>query len=476
MLLSRLLANFTRGESDTLRKAMGKKLKDKLDHLKPKFIEGGKANGHDEKVLEKIWADWEKFASYAFNKSHATCYSWVAYQTAYLKANYPSQYMAANLSRNLSDITEITKLMDECKAMGIKVLGPDVNESLRKFSVNAAGDIRFGLVAVKGVGENAVQSIIEERQKGPFKDIFDFVQRVNLSACNRKNIECLALAGAFDSFKEIRREQFMEPCGKSDTFADVLVRYGTRFQTDRNESQFSLFGDMGMNECVSTPVIPDAPEWSAIDRLNREKELVGIYISAHPLDEYRVILEHVCNVGMAQLAEREKLVNRELTFGGIVIAMRESRMKNGKPCGFAKVEDFTGSHELAFFGENWLKWRNMMVVGNFLFIKGMCQASRYIPDRIDLNISSIELLQDVKESAIHSMTVCLPLSVLDKEFVSDLDTLTMKPGGVMLKFEITDLTDDSRVVLASASRKIEVTCEIIDYLEKTRNLQLKFNQ
>ena len=476
MLLSRLLANFTRGESDTLRKAMGKKLKDKLDHLKPKFIEGGKANGHDEKVLEKIWADWEKFASYAFNKSHATCYSWVAYQTAYLKANYPSQYMAANLSRNLSDITEITKLMDECKAMGIKVLGPDVNESLRKFSVNAAGDIRFGLVAVKGVGENAVQSIIEERQKGPFKDIFDFVQRVNLSACNRKNIECLALAGAFDSFKEIRREQFMEPCGKSDTFADVLVRYGTRFQTDRNESQFSLFGDMGMNECVSTPVIPDAPEWSAIDRLNREKELVGIYISAHPLDEYRVILEHVCNVGMAQLAEREKLVNRELTFGGIVIAMRESRMKNGKPCGFAKVEDFTGSHELAFFGENWLKWRNMMVVGNFLFIKGMCQASHYIPDRIDLNISSIELLQDVRKTVIHSMTVCLPLSVLDKELVSDIDTLTMRPGDVTLKFEITDLTDDSRVSLASASRKIEVTADLIDYLEKTRNLQLKFNQ
>ncbi len=476
MLLSRLLANFTRGESDTLRKAMGKKLKDKLDHLKPKFIEGGKANGHDEKVLEKIWADWEKFASYAFNKSHATCYSWVAYQTAYLKANYPSQYMAANLSRNLSDITEITKLMDECKAMGIKVLGPDVNESLRKFSVNAAGDIRFGLAAVKGVGENAVQSIIEERSKGPFKDIFDFVQRVNLSACNRKNIECLALAGAFDSFREIRREQFMEPCGKSDTFADVLVRYGAKFQTDRNESQFSLFGDMGMNEYVSTPIIPDAPEWSAIDRLNREKELVGIYISAHPLDEYRVILEHVCNVGVSQLADREKLVNRELVFGGIVISMRESHTKTGKPCGFARIEDFTGSFELAFFGEDWLKWRNMMVTGNFLFIKGMYQPSRYISNRIDLKINSIELLQDARENEIHSITVCLPLSALDMELVNDLDTLTVKPGKVTLKFEITDLNDDSRVSLSSAAKKIEVTTELVNYIEKTRNLQLKFNQ
>lgn len=476
MLLSRLLANFTRGESDTLRKAMGKKLKDKLDHLKPKFIAGGKSNGHDEKVLEKIWADWEKFASYAFNKSHATCYSWVAYQTAYLKANYPSQYMAANLSRNLSDITEITKLMDECKAMGIKVLGPDVNESARKFGVNKAGDIRFGLVAVKGVGENAVQSIIDERNaNGPYKDIFDFVQRVNLTACNRKNIECLALSGAFDCFKEIRREQFLEPCGKSETFADVLVKYGNKYQTDLHESQFSLFGDMGMDVTVQTPVIPDAQEWSALDRLNREKELVGIYISGHPLDDYRVILEHVCNVGMAQLADRTQLLDRELVFGGVVTSMRESRMKNGKPCGFAKVEDFTGSHELAFFGENWLKWRNMMVVGNFLFIRGMCQQSRFIPDRIDLNVSSIELLQDVKETAIHSMTVCLPLSVLDKQFVEDLDTLTSRPGRVQLKFEITDLSDDSRVGLVSASRKIDVTMELIDYLEKQRNLQIKFN-
>ena len=268
MLLSRLLADFTRGESDALRKAMGKKLRDKLDHMKPKFIEGGKKNGHDPKVLEKIWADWEKFASYAFNKSHATCYSWVAYQTAYLKANYPSEYMAATMSRNISNITEITKLMDESKATGIRVLGPDVNESLLKFSVNRRGDIRFGLGAIKGVGESAVQSILSEREKnGPYKSIFDFVQRVNLSACNRKNIENLALAGGFDSFGNIKREDFFMKNSKDESFVETLVRYGSKYQMDKAAAINSLFG--GEHEVeVATPEIISAPAWSDLDRLN----------------------------------------------------------------------------------------------------------------------------------------------------------------------------------------------------------------
>ena len=301
MLLSRLLADFTRGESDALRKAMGKKLRDKLDHMKPKFIEGGKKNGHDPKILEKIWADWEKFASYAFNKSHATCYSWVAYQTAYLKANYPSEYMAATMSRNISNITEITKLMDECKATGVNVLGPDVNESNLKFSVNRHGDIRFGLGAVKGVGEAAVQTILEERRKnGPFQSIFDFVQRVNLSACNRKNIENLALAGGFDSFTEIKREDFFVKNAKDESFSEVLVRYGSKYQLDKAAAVNSLFGgDMQVE--VATPEIVKGTAWSDLERLNKERELVGIYLSAHPLDEFAVVLENVCNVHMAQL-------------------------------------------------------------------------------------------------------------------------------------------------------------------------------
>ncbi|MBR4811427.1 MAG: DNA polymerase III subunit alpha [Bacteroidaceae bacterium] len=474
MLLSRLLAGFTRGESDTLRKAMGKKLKDKLDHLKPKFIEGGKANGHDPQVLEKIWADWEKFASYAFNKSHATCYSWVAYQTAYLKANYPSQYMAAVLSR-AADITEVTKLMDECKAMGINVLGPDVNESVPRFGVNAKGDIRFGMASVKGVGENAVSAIVSERKaNGPYKSIFDFVQRVNLSACNRKNIENLALAGAFDCFPEIRREQFLQPCGKNEIFADVLVRYGTKFQADRDESQNNLFGFMDEVVEIATPSIPDAPEWSALDKLNKEKELVGIYISAHPLDEYRVILDNVCNVGMAQLDDRQALLNKDLILGGVVTGVRETRMKNGKPCGFTRIEDFTGSSEIALFGEPWLKWCNMMKIGNFLFIKAKCVQNKYMPERVDFVINSIELLQDVKNTAISSLLIQMPLSMLDKEFVSDVDTLTGHEGNVTLKFELSD--GENKVSLASAARRISVTQELVSYLKERDSVNLLFNK
>jgi DNA polymerase III subunit alpha len=477
MLLSRLLANFTRGESDTLRKAMGKKLKEKLDHLKPKFIKGGKSNGHDPKVLEKIWGDWEKFASYAFNKSHATCYSWVAYQTAYLKANYPSQYMAATLSRNLSDITEITKLMDECKAMGINVLGPDINESVPTFGVNGKGDIRFGMAAIKGVGESAVQSIVEERQKnGPYKGIFDFVQRVNLTSCNRKNIESLALAGAFDSFTEIRREQFMEPCSKNETFADVLVRYGNKYQLDKNEITNSLFSDLESQVDMATPIIPDAPEWSKLERLNKEKELVGIYISAHPLDEYRIILDNVCNTTMKDLEDKNKLLNRDIIAAGVVVSLREARTKNGKLCGFVKIEDYSGTNELAFFGMDWLNWRNMMVVGNFLYIKGKCLPYKFDPNKVDFSISSIELLQDIKEKAIESLTISVSLSSIDMQLVSNLDSLTQKQGNVTLKFNIRDLSSGNMVDLLSGNRKISVTSDLVNFLKDTEGLKYSFNQ
>ena len=476
MLLSRLLAGFTRGESDTLRKAMGKKLKDKLDHLKPKFIEGGKANGHDPEKLEKIWTDWEKFASYAFNKSHATCYSWVAYQTAWLKANYPSQYMAAVLSR-AGDITEVTKLMDECKSMGINVLGPDVNESVPRFGVNSKGDIRFGMASIKGVGEKAVEAIVSERKAGgPYRNIFDFVQRVNLGSCNRKNIECLALAGAFDCFKEIRREQFMQPCGRNETYSDVLVRYGTKYQADRMESRFSLFGDMGEAVQIATPSLPDVAEWSVLERLNKEKELVGIYISAHPLDEYRVILEHVCNVKMSQLENRPALLNKELVFGGVVTDVRESRTKNGKPCGFTRIEDFSGSAQIALFGEPWLRWSNMLKVDNYLYIKAQYVQNKYMPERIDIVLNSVELLQDVKDSVIQSLMIETPASSVDKELIGDLDSLTSISGNTTLKFIISDLASGDKASLVSGGRKITVTNDLINYLDRRNDIAYSFNQ
>ena len=476
MLLSRLLADFTRGESDALRKAMGKKLRDKLDHMKPKFIEGGKKNGHDPKILEKIWADWEKFASYAFNKSHATCYSWVAYQTAYLKANYPSEYMAATMSRNISNITEITKLMDESKATGVNVLGPDVNESSLKFSVNRHGDIRFGLGAIKGVGESAVQSILTERQKnGPFKDIFDFVQRVNLSACNRKNIENLALAGAFDSFPNIHREDFFVKNAKDETFVEVLVRYRNKYQMDKAAAANSLFG--GEHEVeIATPEIVRAPAWSDLERLNKERELVGIYLSAHPLDEFSVILENVCNTHMAQLSDLTPLQNHDLTLGGIVTGVREGYTKTGKPFGVAKVEDYSGTAEFAFFGNEWVEKKNFFAEGMFLFMHGKCQPRQWKQEEWEVKINNIELLSEVKDRLIEKLTVTAPLSAVNDEMIMELSSLVKEnPGNAELYFYIRDEDGQMYVNLMSRTMKISVRKDIVNYLKSQPLLDYKIN-
>ena len=476
MLLSRLLADFTRGESDALRKAMGKKLRDKLDHMKPKFIEGGKKNGHDPQVLEKIWADWEKFASYAFNKSHATCYSWVAYQTAYLKANYPSEYMAATMSRNIANITEITKLMDECKATGINVLGPDVNESELKFSVNSRGDIRFGMGAVKGVGESAVQCILDERRKnGEFKNIFDFVQRVNLSSCNRKNIENLALAGGFDSFPGIKREDFFVKNAKDETFVEILVRYGNKYQVDKAAATNSLFGGEMAVE-IATPEIVPAQAWSDLERLNRERELVGIYLSAHPLDEYAVVLENVCNTHMIDLADLAPLQNRDLILGGIVTGVREGYTKTGKPYGVAKVEDYSGVAEFAFFGNEWVEKKNFFSEGMFLYMHGKCQPKQWKQDEWEVKINTIELLPDVKERVIERLTVKAPLSSIDDEFIAEFGSLVKEnPGNTELLFYIVDDDGQMHVNLSSRTVKISVQKDLINYLKSQSQLDYKIN-
>ena len=476
MLLSRLLADFTRGESDALRKAMGKKLRDKLDHMKPKFISGGQKNGHDPKVLEKIWADWEKFASYAFNKSHATCYSWVAYQTAFLKANYPAEYMAAVMSRSLANITDITKLMDECKAMGINTLGPDVNESNLKFTVNKEGNIRFGLGAVKGVGEGAVQSIMEEREKnGPFKGIFDFVQRVNLTACNKKNLECLALAGGFDSFPELKREQYFAVNSKNEVFLETLVRYGNRYQADQAAAANSLFGGENVVD-IATPEIPVAERWSDLDRLNRERDLVGIYLSAHPLDEYSVVLEHVCNTHMAELEDKTALVGREITMGGIVTAVRRGISKNGNPYGIAKIEDYSGSAELPFFGNDWVTYQGYLGERTFLFIKARCQPKQWRQDELELKITSMELLPDVKEKLIEKITILIPLSVLNKALITELAELTKeRPGSTELYFKVRDEDSKMTVDLISRPVKLSVGRELIAYLKERPDLEFRIN-
>ena len=331
MLLSRLLANFTRGESDALRKAMGKKKKAIVDAMKPKFIKQGTDNGHDPKILEKIWADWEKFASYAFNKSHATCYSWVAYQTGYLKAHYPAEYMAALMTRRFSQITEITKLMEECKSMGIPTLGPDVNESYEDFGVNKSGAVRFGLKAIKGMGELAAKSIVEERQKnGPYKDIYDFVERTNFANVNRKALESLALSGGLDCFG-LKREQYFGKDAKGVQILDTLLRFGQNYQREKQEAQFTFFGPT-MAVDIAYPPIPEVEEWSTIERLNKERDLVGIYLSAHPLDDYKIILNKMCNTHCSELDDKMALAKKaEIKLGGIITKVRSAVTKTGKP-------------------------------------------------------------------------------------------------------------------------------------------------
>jgi DNA polymerase-3 subunit alpha len=477
MLLSRQLAGFTRGESDTLRKAMGKKLKEKLDHLHPKFIEGGQKNGHKKEVLEKIWADWEKFASYAFNKSHATCYSWVAYQTAYLKAHYPAEYMAAVMSRNLDNITEITKLMDECKAMGIETLGPDVNESRQKFSVNTHGAIRFGLAAVKGIGGSAASAIIEERDKnGVYKDVFDVVQRVSLSACNRKCFESMALSGGFDSF-DIKREQYFADNNKGDTFMDTLMRYGQLYQSEKSQAQNSLFGESNSVE-IATPPIPNAESWSDIEKLNKERELVGIYLSAHPLDEYNYILENMCNTHCSELGEdKEELAKREeIKIGGIVTGVRPRFTKTGKPFGVVTLEDFEGTGELALFGDDWTMWQGKLQEGYTICITAKCQQRYKDSTFYDLKISNIEFLQDIKDKNVGSITIMMDVSKLDDTMVSDLSTMIAdNPGSTELFFQIRDVANNSNIKLKSRTKNINVARELLSYIKENPALDYTIN-
>ena len=476
MLLSRQLADFTRGESDTLRKAMGKKLIDKLNHMYPKFIEGGKKNGHDPKVLEKIWGDWTKFASYAFNKSHATCYSWVAYQTAYLKANFPAHYMAAVMSRSLANISDITKLMSECKAIGIDTLGPDVNESRRKFSVDSKGNIRFGLGAVKGLGDSAVEAIIKEREaNGPFKGIFDFIQRVPTGACKRNNLESLVLSGAFDCFTELTREQYLALNSKGETFIDTLARYGSKYQMDKNTAQNSLFGGLDVVE-VATPEIPQAEPWSALERLNRERELVGIYLSAHPLDDYSVILTDVCNVHAADLQQMERFANSDLKLGGMVTGVRKGVTKTGKPYGIVQFEDYSGSMELPLFGQDWAEWASYMEVGNTLMIYARCQPRQWNPNQLELKVGKIDFLADIRDSVIEKITIAMNVDALDDDTLLSLQCIIREcPGNSDLYFLIADSDGQTHLNMHSRSTKVSVKKNLISFIESKPALSYKIN-
>ena len=486
MLLSRLLANFTRGESDQLRKAMGKKIIKMLEELKPKFINGGKANGHNEKTLEKIWADWEKFASYAFNKSHAACYSWVAYQTAYLKAHYPAEFMAANLTVAKDDIKDVTKFMDECKSMKISVLAPDVNESEMNFTVNSKGDIRFGLGGVKGVGEGAVEAIIQEREKnGKYKDLFDFLERVNLQACNRKTVESLALAGAFDGFEGLYREQLFASNAKGENMLEVVMRYGNRFQQDKQERSVSLFDgfDIGGIE-VQRPELPIVPRWSAIERLNKEKDLIGIFLSAHPLDEWEFEVKELCNTTAEQMQQFdawtspaarasasthneengeeeeeqkekltpnqwiEKYAGQPLHLGGIIVAAEDRMSQKGNPWGKYTIEDYTGSYQFNVFGETYQRFAALLRPNVYVYLTGLIQQRgaqfKYFKPKpveeaeYEFSVQQVQLIKEAQKD-LRSITLQIPIENVQPDMINELLDITRNnPGETPLRLEIFD--------------------------------------
>lgn len=477
MLLSREIADFTRGESDNLRKAMGKKLIDKLNHMYPKFVSGGEKHGYASETLEKIWKDWTAFASYAFNKSHATCYSWVAYQTAYLKANFPAQYMAAVMSRALGNIADLSKFLAETKAMGIACKGPDVNESFRKFSVSHIGDVRFGLAGIKGLGDNAVQSIIDERENnGKFKDLYDFFERVNLNACNRKNVECLVLSGAFDSFEGFTREQFFAKNESGYTFVETLISYGQRFQQEQEESHNSLFGGSDAVEISKpkSPIVYD--KWSDLERLNKEGELLGLYISGHPLDEYSIVIKNLCTLSMSEVEDLNPFLNQEVTMGGMVTQSNEYISKRGSAYGKVRIEDFSGSGEIAIFGDTWAQFKGYFSVGNSVFISARVAPRRWGDGDPDLQILKVDWLADVKDRKVQSITINANLHAIDMTLVAELSNLVLNSqGDSQLNFHVTDPETGQYVTLSRQDSRINVTAELINYIEAHPALTYKIN-
>ncbi len=480
MLLSQSLAGFTKGQADSLRKAMGKKIFAMLEQLKPLFMNGGEERGHNREKLEKVWKDWEAFASYAFNKSHSTCYAWVAYQTAYFKAHYPAEYMASVLSNNMNDIKQVTFFMEECKRMGVPVLGPDVNESVYKFTVNQKGEIRFGLGAVKGVGEGAVESIVEERKKnGPYKDVFDFTSRINLRAANKRCVENLALAGGLDCFSNIHRAQyFFKPNEKESSFLEKAIRYGLQLQNEQGSAQQSLFGGSSDVELPKPPV-PACDPWSSVYALNQEKEMVGVYISGHPLDDFKLEIENFCNASFDQLNHSpDELKGKDISFAGIVSEAAERMSKKGNHFGILTVEDYTDAGKFFLFGDTYLKFRRFLVEGAFLFIRGKMEPKRFAKtkDDVEFKIHKIELLSDVRDKLVKSVTVHVKSSLVDDDYISKLSGVCEKNvGDCNLRLVLVDEEENIFLELASSAYKVNVSNEFIHGLKALPEIEMKFN-
>lgn len=471
MLLSQKLAGFSKGDADVLRKAMGKKIFALLEKLKPQFLDGGEKNGHPRDVLEKIWKDWEAFASYAFNKSHSTCYAYIAYQTAYLKAHYPAEYMAAVLSNNMNDIKQVTFFMEECKRMGLEVLGPDVNESYYKFAVNKDNAVRFGMGAIKGVGRSAVETIVENRKKdGPYRSIFDLAKRVDLRAANKKAFENLALAGGFDSFGDTHRAQYFHDDGDGISFLEKAVKYGSKFQENQNSSQVSLFGEASEVQ-IPEPIVPPCEEWGTMEKLRREKEVVGIYISGHPLDDFKKEIKAFCNNTVSDFSRLEEHVNRELTVAGVITDVQHRVSKNGKGWGLFTLEDYNDSYELRIFGEEYLKFRHFLMINSFVHVRAFVRegwVNRETGKKGDprLQFNDFKQLQDVMDAFAKKLTIKLNIDRLQEQRIHTLkETLRMHKGDHPISFIIYEMQEEIKLKLSSRKQKVKINSELLSELE-----------
>lgn len=470
MLLSQKLAGFSKGEADMLRKGMGKKQKSIIDALYPKFIEGGERNHHPKDTLDKVWKDWEAFASYAFNKSHSTCYAFVAFQTAYLKANYPAAFMAAVLTHNKNDISKITFFLQECKRMGVRVLGPNVNESTSGFTVNSRDEIVFGLSALKGIGEGAVDLILEERETGGiFESIFDLMRRVNLRAINKKVMEGLALSGAFDCFADIHRAQYFAPTEKYDAFIEHLLRYGSACQNQQSHNQASLFGAAGEGVMVDEPKIPDCRHWSLLETLTREKEVTGIFLSGHPLDDYRLEMEHFVSGSLEQASQLKS--RSQLLLAGMVNKARHMVGKQGQGWGVFELEDYQSSMEFRLFRDDYQKFKHLLEDGMAVFIKAKWQKG-WNGGEEELKIVEMRMLGGIAEEMTQEVTLRIRLRYLDEDMVEKLEGLTRaNKGKHRLKLELID--DEQRLTLKMISLEHRISANR-SFLDEIRNLGISF--
>ncbi|MDX1912209.1 MAG: OB-fold nucleic acid binding domain-containing protein, partial [Saprospiraceae bacterium] len=461
MLLSQKLAGFSKGDADVLRKAMGKKQKAVLDKMKSQFIEGGTSRNHPAKTLEKVWTDWEAFASYAFNKSHSTCYAFVAYQTAYLKAHYPSEYMAAVLTHSQSNIEKITFFLEECKRMGLAVKGPDVNESLVNFSVNKKGEIRYGMGAVKGVGEAAVEILIDERKKnGPFRDVFDFMRRINLRTVNKRVMESLVYAGAFDSFG-LSRSVFFAESEKDVAFIERLLKYGAAFQEDKVMSVNSLFGDLSDSVSIPEPVAPKAAEWGLIFKLQKEKDVIGIYLSGHPLDDFRYEWENFAS----PLANIENYRGRKVNVAGFVLKAEHRISQKGTGWGRFTIQDYTGSLEITMFSESYAKFKTFFEEGTSVYVEGEYK-QRYNSDEMEFRVQNVRLLETIGEEKTQSVTLKIPIEKITPDFLDQIEKLCVAHKGKhTLRMELIDFQNKEKLPFVSAARKVQVGNELIAALE-----------